>query len=72
MLVTPGSQRVNTTTSLLRPLFCVPNESPDISLFYNLVNLTTVLLCPMTTLWTPYSLFSYLVNTTSRINTIQI
>ena len=35
-----------TTTPLLRPLFCVPNERQIISLFYNLVNPTTPFLIP--------------------------
>ena len=36
----------HTTTSLLRPLCCVPNESPVISLFYNIINHTIPLLWP--------------------------
>ena len=34
----PYDHAVNTTTLLLQQLFCVPNESPVTSLFYNLVN----------------------------------
>ena len=37
----PYDHPVNMTTMLIQALFCVPNESPDISLLYNLVNLTT-------------------------------
>ena len=40
------------TTSLLRPLGCVSNESPVISLFYNFAYPTTLLLRPTTTIWT--------------------
>ena len=54
----PYDHPVNTTTPLLRPLFCGPNKSPLISLSENPVNPTTPLLRPTTTFGSPESLFS--------------
>ena len=65
----PYDHLVNTTTPLLRPLFCGPNKSPLIFLSENPVNPTTPLLRPTTTFGSPESLFSlqnYPVNTTSQ------
>ena len=49
----PCDHLVNTTTSLLRPLFFVPAKRPYISSYENPVNATTPSIRPTTTFWNP-------------------